>query len=131
MRTSIRIKVTILHQIYIIWSIIDNRIIQCGSLECDIKLHILGLQTREQEQQQKKAETAYDEELEDMQDAFSRWLASLQEMKLPSDGDRTIARELQNYETKENFLQNLEHTMQLYSNLQKLNKLLIYHNITI
>lgn len=54
MRTSIRIKVTILHQIYIIWSIIDNRIVQCGSLERNIKLHILGLQIREQEQQQKK-----------------------------------------------------------------------------
>lgn len=54
MRTSIRIKVTILHQIYIIWSIIDNRIVQCGSLERDIKLHILSLQTRKQEQQQKK-----------------------------------------------------------------------------
>ena len=54
MRTSIRIKVTILHQIYIIWSIIDNRIVQCGSLERDIKLHILSLQTRKQEQQKKK-----------------------------------------------------------------------------
>lgn len=59
MRTSIRIKVTILHQIYIIWSIIGNRIVQCGSLERDIKLHILGLQTREQEQQQKKTDASH------------------------------------------------------------------------
>ena len=59
MRTSIRSKVTILHQIYIIWSIIGNRIVQCGALERDIKLHILGLQTREQEQQQKKTDASH------------------------------------------------------------------------
>ena len=79
-------------------------------------------EVRLQEQQQKKAETAYDEELEDMQDAFSRWLASLQEMKLPSDGDRTIARELQNYETKENFLQTEDMVKRAYQ--QQLQRLL-------
>lgn len=78
-------------------------------------------EVRLQEQQQKKAETAYEEELEEMQEGFSRWLASLRELQLPSNADQMIAKELQSYETKESLLQIADAVNQAYQRqLQRL-----------